>query len=285
MNISRGTLVVIAGFLIGVLGTARNVHAAADDNVTRIYAVYDVSFAGFGLGKFKFWANTNPNGYSMSSRTKISLMNGMLFEWSGRTSSSGSLHKSRPVPIYYSFDFKSKKKRGMVRLKFANGSIDNISIAPAKKPSRTRIPVKKQHLKGVFDPMGALMLLSASNSSPRSACQRKIPVFDGRQRFDLQLSYKDEKMLERGDTGGYSGKVIICKVKYKPIAGYKPGKKVTVYMEENEEIEVWLIPMSDTKMYVPYRIEMPTPVGRASMQSVHFQVDHPGGRRIALIKH
>ena len=54
---------------------------------------------------------------------------------------------------------------------------------------------------------------------------------------------------------------MICAVKFIPIAGYQPDNPGIRLMSQTNEIEVWLIPVRGTKMYVPYRIVLPTPVG------------------------
>ena len=48
-------------------------------------------------------------------------------------------------------------------------------------------------------------------------------------------------------------------------------------MTETDEIEVWLIPVRGTYMYVPYRIVLPTPVGYGSALVTSIAVD--GARR------
>ena len=51
-----------------------------------------------------------------------------------------------------------------------------------------------------------------------------------------------------------AGPAVICAVKFIPIAGYQPDNPGIRLMSQTNEIEVWLIPVRNTKMYVPYRI-------------------------------
>jgi hypothetical protein len=46
-------------------------------------------------------------------------------------------------------------------------------------------------------------------------------------------------------------------------------------MSETNEIEVWLIPVRGTFMYVPYRIVLPTPVGYGSALVTSIEVAGP----------
>ena len=70
---------------------------------------------------------------------------------------------------------------------------------------------------------------------------------------------------------------MICRVKFIPIAGYQPDNPGIRLMSQTNEIEVWLVPLPGTNMYVPYRIVLPTLVGYGSAHVTSFQV--PGARR------
>ena len=52
------------------------------------------------------------------------------------------------------------------------------------------MPLREQHLKGVLDPLSAIMVLSRGSSA--NPCDRRLPIFDGKERFDLVFSYKGE---------------------------------------------------------------------------------------------
>ena len=68
---------------------------------------------------------------------------------------------------------------------------------------------------------------------------------------------------------------MICRVKFIPIAGYHPDNPGIRLMSQSNEIEVWLIPVKSTNMYVPYRILLPTPVGVGSALVTSIQVAGP----------
>ena len=108
-------------------------------------------------------------------------------------------------------------------------------------------------------------------------CNQTLPVFDGMQRFDLVITPKRAVNVQRATPGGYAGPAVICAVKFIPIAGYQPDNPGIRLMSQTNEIEVWLIPVRDTKMYVPYRIVLPTPIGYGSALVTSIQV--AGARR------
>jgi hypothetical protein len=122
--------------------------------------------------------------------------------------------------------------------------------------------------------------LSAHSENPNGdlkVCNQTVPVFDGMQRFDLVVTPKRVVKVQRAAPGGYAGPAVICAVKFIPIAGYQPDNPGIRLMSQSNEIEVWLIPVRNTNMYVPYRIVLPTPVGYGSAMVTSIQV--AGARR------
>ena len=62
-------------------------------------------------------------------------------------------------------------------------------------------------------------------------------------------------------------------MKFIPLGGYRPDNPGIRLMSETNDIEVWLVPLSGTAMYVPYRIVLPTLVGYGSALATSFQVE------------
>ena len=134
---------------------------------------------------------------------------------------------------------------------------------PKKRPNPHVIPITKEQLEGVLDPMTAAFLYARSgnpNGDPK-VCDQTIPVFDGEARFNLILKPKRTVKLQKNSSTGYSGFAAVCRVKFIPISGYRPDNPGIKLMSETNEIEVWLVSLPGTEMYVPYRIVLPTLVG------------------------
>ena len=251
---------------------------------SKIAATYDISFNGLHLGKFKMNSDISGRNYTMNSRAKITLFGGLFYEWKGNSQSTGRITRRGPRPASYSFNFKDNKKRGTVRIKFANNAVSKVERVPNKPRSPKVIPVTRKHLKGVFDPLSAVMLFTRRGKDPRSVCNNIIPVFDGKQRFSLRMSFKKISRISRSQSGAYSGSVIVCRVKYIPVAGHKRGQKETSFMAKTNGIEIWLMPMPASRLFVPYHIVLPTPLGSATATAVNFQIEQANGRQVALVR-
>ena len=73
-----------------------------------------------------------------------------------------------------------------------------------------------------------------------AACNRKVPIFDGYTRFDIDLTYVGER---RVTAKGYDGPVAVCAARYVPISGHSRDRPATKFMADNKDLEVWLAPI------------------------------------------
>jgi hypothetical protein len=128
-----------------------------------------------------------------------------------------------------------------------------------------------------LDPLSAIMLVS--NYSNPDPCDRRLPVFDGKERFDLELSYKGEVKVNEQQP---SGQPAICRVKYKPIAGHRRDAENS-YLATSDAIEVSLRPVPSANILVPYQITIPTLIGYATIVSKRVEIESPGLPQIALL--
>jgi hypothetical protein len=277
------SLAAVAALTCGLGGNLPTNTALAENGLSsanRITAVYRVDLAGFNLGDFRLTTTFRGDDYEMRGEGRFTILEGLVYEWRGVTASAGRVTSAGPEPAMYALNYSNGgKKTEQLRMTFEGRAVTGISIIPNKLPSPRTIPVTKEQLEGVLDPMSGAFL-SAHSENPNgdlSVCNKTLPVFDGRQRFDLVISPKRAVNVQRTTPTGYAGPAVICGVKFIPIAGYQPDNPGIRLMSQSNEIEVWLIPVRGTYMYVPYRIVLPTPVGYGSALVTSIQV--AGSRR------
>jgi hypothetical protein len=246
----------------------------ADANASRIVAVYRVDLGGFNLGEFRLTTTFHGPAYEMRGEGRFSVLDGLIFDWRGQTASAGNITNAGPKPDMYALNYAGGDKNGQVRLTFNGGAVTEVSLVPRKRPNPHVIPVTKEQLEGVLDPMSAAFLYARSDNpnADMKVCNQTVPVFDGEQRFDLVLTPKRAVRVNKDPSGGYTGPAAICRVKFVPLGGYRPDNPGIKLMSETNEIEVWLVPLQGTGMYVPYRIVLPTLVGYGTALATSFQV-------------
>jgi hypothetical protein len=128
----------------------------------------------------------------------------------------------------------------------------------------------------VLDPMtGAFLRVRPDlSNADLKVCDETIPAFDGKLRFDIVLVPKQQRRVESKEAEGYSGLAAVCGVKFIPISGFRRGDRGINYMSSHaDEIEVWLVPLPSTVMYLPYRISVPTAFGSGSAEMLSIQVE------------
>jgi hypothetical protein len=250
--------------------------------VSKVTATYNIAFNGIGIGDIKFWSNMTTKQYTLTAKASISVLLGMAMDWKGSTSSSGSVTAKGPQPVNYNLSWESSDKSEQVELRFTNNTVQEVLVNPPKALKPGRIPITEEHLRDVVDPMSAVVLLSrvSAKKGGAEACERRLPIFDGKMRYDLIFSYKGTRQLNKE---GYNGPAYVCRVKFVPIAGHRPGRKEDA-MTGSENIEVWLVPLPETHLVAPYYVSIPTPAGSASMTSERFDIETPArGRKRSVV--
>ena len=272
------SLAAVAALTCGLSGTFPGEGAYAENSLStanRIVAVYRVNLGTFNLGNFRLTTVFRGDDYEMRGEGRFTILEGLIYEWKGVTASAGRVTSEGPEPAMYALSYSDGAKTGeRLRMTFGDGGVRQVSIVPKRRPGPRTIPVTPEQLEGVLDPMsGAFLVAKSSNpNGDLKVCYQTVPVFDGRQRFNLVLTPKKAVTVKKNGPASYAGPAVICRVKFIPIAGYQPDNPAIKLMSRSNEIEVWLIPVRRTQMYVPYRIVLPTPVGYGTALVTSIQV-------------
>lgn len=258
-------LALLAGMVATLWANAAN---AAGIGVT-----YDVSLAGFAIGVASMDARIDGDHYRIDVNAKLTGLAGVLTSGKGGAMASGQLAGARPVPASFSATSASSDLTRTLRMALAAGTVQTVEIEPPlpdwDKPDR--VPVREEHKRAIIDPVSALLMPLANPGGPATAvCGRTIPVFDGATRFNIVLSSAGTKSVKKE---GYTGPVAVCVARYVPIAGHRPNRSVTKFMEANRDIEAWLAPIAGTNVFVPYRISVKTLIGTAVIEASHIDME------------
>ena len=234
----------------------------------QVVATYDAGLAGMSLGTFKVTTAIDGSAYKMAADGRFALLAGLLYSSTAKVTSSGTLNGTAAKPATFTLEYDGGKKREQRRMRFSRGAVSDISILPRKTKKKSHdIPVTSAQLKDVLDPLTAAFLAVRSDApaGDLKVCDQTIPVFDGKQRFDLVLTPKRSDRLDGGAPNALAGAVAVCQVRYKPISGHRPDHPGVQFMQKTDEIEAWLVPVPRTGLYVPYKITVPTGWGSGSV--------------------
>lgn len=245
---------------------------AAD--TVRVFTKYGISIAGIPIGNARVNTVFNGKKFKISANGRTAGVSRLVSDGRGTLHAEGVVGKNRAFPSSFSMDTVDDKLVTKVRMSMSKGNIRRLVAAPPLSKRADRIPVLKQHHRNILDPLSAFMvpLDRDGKIEPAKACNRTIPVFDGWQRFNVRLSFSTTKNAKLGGHDGYNGPVVVCNARYVPIAGHRPTRKTTVYLANNQKMELWLAPIKGVPTLVPVHLKIGTKIGSLTLSASIFQV-------------
>jgi hypothetical protein len=244
--------------------------AGAAQAQSKLEARYSVSLAGIPLGSGTWVVDVTGDQYTAVANGRTTGLVKLIADGSGSAGSRGTFQGASVASSGYMANSVSDKKTDEVRMVLRGGVVKEVLAEPPLEPSPDRVPVTDAHRKGVVDPMSAALIPVAGKGEVLApeACKRKLAIFDGRNRVDIDLVYK--RMDQVKADKGYQGPVVVCTVLYNPIAGHRPERDAIKYLIAQRDMEMWLAPIAGTRVLVPFRFSVPTPFGLGLLQASYF---------------
>ena len=236
----------------------------------RLEAEYTASIAGIPIGRGNWIIEIADDQYTAAASGTTTGIIKFFTGARGTGAAHGNVSAGQPVPTSYGATITYGRKIDDVRMALIGGNVTDYAVEPPLPPVPDRIPVKDADRRGVLDPMTSMLNRVAGTGDPVSpeACNRKVAVFDGRVRYDLHSEFKRMETVKA--ERGYAGPAVVCAVYFTPISGYVPDRPAIKYLIELRDAEVWLAPISGTRVLVPFRFSMPTPLGTGLLQATEF---------------
>jgi hypothetical protein len=246
-----------------LLGSGANAQGKLD-------ARYVATLAGVPIGKGAWVIDIGDDQFTAAASGMTTGLLRVFATGQGNAASRGAVRNEILAPTTFVSTVNNDKRLEELRIVLSAGTVKELVVDPPTTPNPERIPLTDAHRRGVIDPMSAALIRVPGNSDPISpeACRRTVPVFDGRMRFDLQLSFKRIEKVQAQK--GYQGPVAVCAVQFVPLAGYVPERPAIKWLMSRQDMEIWLAPIPGTRIVVPYRILIPTPLGPGVLEATQF---------------
>jgi hypothetical protein len=236
----------------------------------KLDARYVVTLSGLPIGQGAWVIDIGNDYFTASASGATAGLLRVFASGEGQSAARGSISGGQLVPSSYASRIVTDSKSDEVRMVISAGAVKELAANPPTVASPDRVPVTDAHRHGVSDPMTASLIRvpGSGDTLVPQACQRTLSIFDGRMRYDLQLTFK---RLERvRSERGYQGVAVVCAVRFSPIAGHVPERAAIKYLVQLRDIELWLAPIGGTRVMVPYRVSVPTPLGLGVMEATQF---------------
>jgi len=259
-------LIFLALILIGAPCAAGTAQPAAHiPKLPAVITTYDVYVGGLHFltadilfeetsGHYKTHLHAHTAGYLYK-----------VLKWDGDISSTGKIKGDHFEPVNYRNLDVWRDKPKTTELDFDNkGDIKAEFTPPNTDKNREIVTDQQKH--GALDPVTALLQMLAHVALDDS-CTVKVPVFDGKRRFDLNGEDKGREMVDDKDYGVYTGPARKCSVDFAMIAGdWTDRAKNRFWERENgdkgrDAFHIWLASLAPGVPELPVRLESSSPFG------------------------
>jgi len=244
----------------------------------RLDAAYSVHLTGIPIGQGAVILDVNESGFAAAGSAKFTGLLRIVAKGDGTSSVRGTIVNNRVASTLYSMQSNYNSRPEQIDITIANGNAQEFRVVPDKgeHTEGPRVPVTVAHRRNILDPMSAGLILvpGTGDMLEPDSCNRTLPIFDARFRYDVVLSYLRTENAPK-KINGYSGPVLVCQARYVPIAGHRTDRPQVQQMAENRELFVWLAPIAGTRALVPIKVSISTMVGTMVVEATRFRVE-PG---------
>jgi hypothetical protein len=231
-------------------------------------ASYRVSLIGLPIGVAVASSSVENAHYKVSLNVRLTGVAALVSNLKMALASSGDYGEGAIAPSAYATTASNSRETRTLRMALNAGTVRQVQYSPQWEEDKSpeHVPLTTEHKQAILDPLSAFVMPVAPGVDPvgPGACNRRVPVFDGYTRFDVTLSFVGVKEIK---TDGYTGPVTICSARYIPIAGHKINARVSRFMADNKDMEVWLAPVPNVRVVVPYRVQLMTLAGSAVVEA------------------
>jgi Protein of unknown function (DUF3108) len=260
----RGTIFATGCALALIIALGGRGHAESLD------ASYTISFARIRVGDITATVVFGPSEYAMSARGRAGGLMKALIDGEASFTTRGTITDGHPVPTNFTSKIVSNAQTSDVTMVLDEGSVKELAATPLS--SSGRVPVTEANRQGIVDPLTAMLFTAAATGAlSQEACWRTLPIFDGHQRYDLKLAFK--RMDKVVNEKGYAGPVVVCSLRYEPIAGHSASNTLVKYVSEGREMELALAPIAGTHWLAPIRFSIASTIANLVIEASRFEIN------------
>src|SRR5476649_1901940 len=138
-------------------------------------AHYTISMTGVSIGQIAWVATIGEQRYTTSAAGKASGVLSVLVNGKGAVDARGSVEDGRLTPRLFISSITDDEGKSELRMTFDEGSVKE--MIPHEPPPRSdRVPVTRAHLRGVADPLTAMLMPAGDDAMARANCGRVMSI-------------------------------------------------------------------------------------------------------------
>jgi uncharacterized protein DUF3108 len=231
-------------------------------------AAYTIAVARIPIGSAALTGSIGTEEYVISMSGRTSGLARVIASGEGSMTAAGTVGANKLSPSRYTSKSKAEDDTLAVTMTFKDGNVNELE-ASEPPPGEDRVVLSTEHRRQVLDPLSALLITAGDAGVSEAACRRVLPVFDGRRRYDLSLSFKRVEQVKA--SRGYAGPAVVCSVAFQPIAGHRRSSPLLTFLTDGRDVEMALAPVAGTRILAPFRITATYILGNVVMQATRFE--------------
>ncbi len=228
---------------------------------------YDVYAGGFKALNAELTMDLDPKAYDMALKAQTQGMIGNLFPWEASYATSGHAEDGTPLPSMHTSRSSWKKNEKVTEMQY--GPQGTLLKTTTREDNKTKVKkdFEPDMTKNAVDMLtGALQMMQ--NTGLTDKCAGAFPVFDGKRRFDIELTDDGKDTIAKSKYSSFKGEALRCTIKVKPVAGFKKKDQNRGWLaiqnhteERNKPPTIWFAKLEENGPMVPVRMEIASSYG------------------------
>jgi len=238
---------------------------------TKIEIKYAITYLGVTTGSGRWQIEVASDQYAITASGQVKGMMSALIDGQGSGSARGALPHGHLTVSRFDAHVVSTAENDSIQMSFQSGAVTELLVLPPFPPLPKRVPVTDNLLQGVIDPLSAAPVFVDSHGDVVSdACERRLSIFDGRRRYDVDLSFKRAENI--AISPAYRGTATVCSVHLIPIAGQEVDSSAIKYLIESNDIEIQFAFIPEAHILVPVAASVPMLIGTVHVNPEQIDV-------------
>lgn len=232
-----------------------------------IEMAYEVSVAGFNGFVIDLVARFDGDRYIVNTNSyKIGVLRMLTARYGGRNRAWGTLSDegARPAGGSIAVENRDTLRRWEVRY---DGSRVAHEVHDPNYTPKPEHEIADSDKTGSFDPLTAGFHLAFA----RDACERPIPIFDGRRRIDILVKRVGTEPARDAAIEGARGDAVICEVTSRRVAGEFQAARPETERQPPRPLRAWLAHLDSSNARYIARLEADTGFGTLRGRVTRFR--------------
>lgn len=251
--------------LIAAVAVCTVARPAASEPAT-INVRYQVLYGGIRAASVEVEIKLAESSYEIVTASVTEGLMGWMTGFRSRAESRGALTPNGATLTSHRADNVWRGDKRFVRIAPAADGTMTADVSPPPEKDE-RDPIRPEQTTGTLDPMSAA--LRAVRALGRTgACDQRVPVYDGRRRYDMVFDATASDTI----TGPrYSGPAVRCRYVTDRIAGFS-RRPFFEQPDKPPESRVWVAPLDPRLPPIPVRLEIESSIATTMVHLESYSI-------------